>query len=243
MPLAKELLTYTEPDEEYARYDMGAPYRDAAKLHRFLLDDLSKAARYIPPEDDTFRGIRPALRTLSTTRCLTVCRELLLETPSEGWGEKTLTQWKQWDVQGENIVLLTLGAMCRTGVMAQSDGLWVRTRFGERVTYEWKWETPLESTRHLWTTGMRREHLNSLSWAWEVLNPFDSRMFLSKLVSDPAGIYHEKLPERKNRNLALQLVAAAAALGAVWFTGWRWEPTVYGLWLAHHPDSPLRAEI
>ena len=243
MLLAEELLRYTEPDEEYAPYDMGTPYRDSAKLHRFLSDHLNKAARYVPPEDDTFRGLHPALRTLSTKRCLEVCRRLLLEEPSEGWNEMDLAMWNEWNVQGENVDLLTLGAMCRVGVVAQSNGLWVRTRFGERVTYEWKWETPLEAMRQLWTTGMRKEHLSSLRWAWEALDPSGARRFLAKLVSDPAGVYHDKLPDGHNRILALQLVAAAAALGAVWFTGWRWEPTIYGLWLANHPNAPLRAEI
>jgi hypothetical protein len=241
MPLAEAPLSY-KPDEMYAPYDMAKPYRDTAKLHHFLSKTLNRAARYLPPEDDTFRGLRPALRILSTKRCLEVCRRLFLEEPSKGWSEADLAMWSEWNVQGENVVLLTLSAMCRIGVITQSNGLWVRTRFGERVTYEWKWEAPLESMRQLWTTGMRKEHLNSLRWAWETLNPSDARRFLAKLVSDPAGIYHDKLPNGQNRNLSLQLLAAAAALGAVWFTGGRWEPTLYGLWLANHPSAPLRAE-
>src|SRR5437868_12164338 len=61
--------------------------------------------------DTTLLALKPALRTLSSPRCLGVCRYLLNEEPDHGWSEETLIQLPSWSNRDENLVLITLAAL------------------------------------------------------------------------------------------------------------------------------------
>lgn len=212
------------------------------ELVRPLLAEISTESRVVAqPLDATFHGMRPALRTLSSGRCVEVCRALLRDHESGSLSEEELAKLKEWNVDGENLVLLALGAMVRTGVATQVNGSWKITDFGQQMATFWMRSTPLDAMSNLWSARVRVAHLEALQWAWETLSLPQTRPLLDAMLASADGFPHDQLPSNAlGREDALRIVAAAAAIGAIWFTGWRWEATLYGSWLINHPDSPLQ---
>lgn len=251
MPIAKALVPSLEGHEfetvdfERIRFHAQQMNESISKSLRDIADLSARVTSVAYPEDEIFRALRPVLRTLSSDRSIGLSRRFLLQPLTKDWREAELEKWPEWNVQGENLVLLTLSALCRLGAVTQNNGSWQRTVFGKQIAFTWQELTPLEAMQQIWTTRVLTAHLNALKWAWDTFQAHDSRQLLIQLVSDAKGVLHSELPTAsrgaKGRRLALQTVAAAAALGAVWFTGWRWEPTLYGVWLANHPQSALRA--
>ena len=252
MPPADSLLNYTLP-AGYGLSDIGDTRRNSRKLLRVASRLLQEAARHVlaeistegrtvaEPSDTTFRGIRPALRILSSARCVEVCRALLRDNQNEGWSEDDLAKFNEWNIDGENLVLFTLGAMVRTGVATQLSGKWKVTDFGQQMAIFWMHSKPLDAMSNLWSARVRVAHLDALQSAWEKLSMPQARPILEAMLASADGFPHDQLPMRDSkREDVLQVVAAAAAIGAVWFTGWRWEATLYGSWLINHPDSPLQ---
>jgi len=252
MPPADSLLNYTLP-AGYGLSDISDTRGNTRNLLRAASRLLQEAARHVLPEisiegravaepsDATFRGIRPALRILSSRRCVEVCRALLRENESGSWSEDELAKLTEWNVHGENLVLLAMGAMARTGVVKQLNGNWTITDFGRQMAIFWMRSTPLDMMSNLWSARVRVAHLDALQWAWETLSLPQTRPLLNAMLASPDGFPHDQLPSNDfGREDTLRTVAAAAAIGAVWFTGWRWEATLYGSWLINHPDSPLQ---
>jgi hypothetical protein len=211
------------------------------ELVRPALAEISTDNRGVAePSDATFCGIRPALRIISSARCIEICRALLRDNQSVGWSEDELAKLKEWNVQGENLVLFTLGAMVRTGAATQLNGSWTITDFGRQMAIFWMRSTPLDAMSNLWSARVRVAHLDILQRAWETLSLPQTRPLLDAMLANVDGFPHDQLPSYGfDRKDALQIVAAAAAVGAVWFTGWRWEATLYGSWLINHSGSPL----
>ncbi len=191
--------------------------------------------------DPTLRALKPALRTLSSARCINICRCLLSDEPADGWKDEDLVRLSGWSEYNENLVLMTLAALCRTGVF-MFEHKWKSTSLGNEMKFNWHKMPPNEAMRKQWSPYLRSEYLRALKWAWSALRKESDRAFLTRLLSDANGFRHNELPlEGIDRHQAMSIVAASASVGALWFTGWSWEPTLYGAWLINHPDSPLNS--
>jgi len=117
------------------------------------------------------------------------------------------------------------------------------TNLGDQIAFSWSRTTPIEAIRRRWSIYLQLAYLENLQWAWDALKLRSHRSFIILLLSNANGFEQIKLPIESTKKVeALYLVAASAAVGALWFTGWQWEPTLYGAWLLNHPDSPLNAE-
>ena len=195
-----------------------------------------------PASDQTLRALKPALRTISSARCINICRCLLSDEPADGWKDEELVRLSGWSEYNENLVLMTLAALCRTGVF-MFEQTWKSTPLVKEMKFNWHKMLPDEAMCEQWSPYLRSEYLRALKWAWSTLSKESERAFLTRLLSNANGFRHNELPlEGIDRTRAMSVVAAAASVGALWFTGWSWEPTLYGAWLINPPDSPLNSD-
>jgi len=106
--------------------------------------------------------------------------------------------------------------------------------------------TPLDFFRRCWSPRLAAHLREAVRWGWFALRKEpECRSAFERLVANPIGLAHEELIGSKRSTqasqAALRAVAAAAAIGAARFTGWRWEPTMFGLYLLDDPHSWLNS--
>jgi len=200
---------------------------------------------YDSTSDETLKPLESALRTLSDQHVVPLAQKLLFKIPKLGWADAEVSTPS--DANGENHCLVVLSALCRVGVFTQENGCWRRTWFGNRLASRLPRVDFYAFIRGEWTEPMWEAYLTELDWAWDALGTAEVRECFDRVIEKPTGFSHEELPQPekvdrdRGREIALKAVAAAAAVGAVWFSGWSWMPTLYGTWLSNHPKSPLNA--
>ena len=192
-------------------------------------------------------ALRPSLATLSIRRNLVILRRLLAS-PSV-WFDADLATWPEWSTRTGNLVLLVVSAACHIGALRFSGGMWAVTALGRTLAARWDSRDPLSVTTESWNEAMAGDFVRATHWAWDIAISEPYRSLFCRLMEPALGWDHEDLPtpvehfrsnEQYQRWCALTCVASAAALGAIWYTGARWEPQMLGLYLSCHPDSPLR---
>ena len=197
-------------------------------------------------EPQSLDDLAPSLIRVSGERCWNVFRKLLERSFID---DAELPEIAPESPEGEDLVLLTLAASCRIGAFRFKEGIWeITSDVGCRLLFNSERDIrPLEIFRQRWP-NMQSEVIGELAWAWRHLGDPRHRALFDELVSRSEGLPHDQLPNfpmrgSQGRADALATVASAAALGAVSFSGWRWEPTLSGLWLSLHQDSPLNRKI
>jgi hypothetical protein len=204
------------------------------------LESINPNARF---EDDELNAIRPELRQLSAKREVVLLRWLRI------WSRLPAPQvegLREWSEDGANPVLVVLAAGCRVGLFEFEDGEWKQTTFGRSFAIAWRSGTPLEMFEKHWKPELSVELKAAVRWGWQVLREErECREVFLRLAECPTGLTLEELGDGLagpgGTNTSLRALAAAAAIGAAWFTGWRWEPTMLGAYLAFHPQSALNS--
>lgn len=201
-----------------------------------------------PIADEEFEAILPELRVLSALRRSPLLRQLLeynVSTPSQGIMLDDLRNMAEMMGNEYNDSLVVLGAALRIGLFEVNGGeIWV-TEFGIGFASAWDFGTPARIFQRSWNPALAVELRTSVRWGWRVLkNEPKCRAIFNQLANRPTGLSHHELIESgssEERELALRAVGAGCAIGAAWFTGRRWEPTMFGAYLAFHPQSALNS--
>jgi len=193
--------------------------------------------------DAQFRQLTPVrttLRMLASPRQRPYFDRLMTETAAQGLADDDVCAAVQ---PRENKLLLAVSGSIRVGLIEFVEGYWRHTWFGGRVISGSYLVGVDGFLRGDWLFEMWRDYEVELSWAWDTLSAERGRKYLSLLVDSNNCFKHSELPSLDDndneRNQQLRVLAAAAAVGAMAFSGWRWRATLYGLWLANDPQSPL----
>ncbi len=223
-----------------------------ASVQSALPDDATVQEAYTA----MIRSLNPLLEN-EAMRALT--GKLINEEPIGGWGEDELRGFPEWldQTSGQNRILLLLGELCRAGAFTYQNGYWVSTDFCERIRFVLTSPDSLcpakERLLLSMTTvpGFLNGWLGAIDQSWQTLSAPHSREILRRLIEQPCGRTHDQVKAccanddgcgNQCSEAAVRTMSAAAGVGAVWYSGYTWMPTLYGLWLSEHPQSPLNAE-
>lgn len=193
---------------------------------------------HVEVHDDEFNAIKPELRRLSLPSNQVLLKEFLLaEVVSNGeLSENCFVQ-----TNGSNIKVTILASACRVGLFEVKSGEWCKTMFGQSFAEAWRPKiSPLELFGRCWSPRLVAHLRQTVRWGWFAIREERCREAFDLLVDNPLGFTHEEVIKQEERGmLFLQAVAAATAIGAARFNGWRWEPTMFGLYLADDKSSWL----
>jgi hypothetical protein len=238
-------LGLVEPQSAAKSLYRSRPFR-ATSIPSDLWRDTPSALQVINPnvrvEDEELDAMRPSLRILSKPDHVSLFFWFLqLDRITSGQVEDLL----EWKDAGWNSPLIVLSAACRIGVLKVEFGEWRLTDFGIRFVHDWKPETstPLQMFERSWGANLAVRLRAAIRWGWLVLQKEQlSVRVLRELADCPTGLTHQQLTSGTvPREEVLRALAAGSAIGAVWFTGWRWETTMFGAYLVFHPQSALKS--
>jgi len=227
-----QLLNTTAP------FQGSSPHGGLVNLWRDDLKTLNPYAR-VEIRDEEFKALRRELRTLSLPWNEVLLR-LFLTTE---WVLELEEDCAESDEPNAGLTVLSAG--CRLGFFQVRSGEWTRSAFGASFAEAWPSKsTPLELFTRCWSPRLVSHLRQSVRWGWFALRDEPAcRAVLERIVAAPVGLTHYNLigdiRDGDSDAAALRGIAAAAAIGAARFTGWRWEPTMFGTYLLDDPNSWL----
>lgn len=193
----------------------------------------------------TFEDLAPTLRRLSQPRYRRELRflELLQPGPVADDHLERLRRAFPAEPQGDgtDITRATLAMGARVGLATVEGRGWHATDLGRELIATEQSGDVFTYFQERWDRGLQEEVKAEFGSALMMLQQCEHARCLARIIHEPTGIGHRELMalDTVHSNVALETVAAAAALGAVVFTGLQWRPTLFGAWLEASPESPL----